>query len=103
MRIDGYISPGNEAWFDRQIWCGLISRRPEFGPAVPREMINPFTKEHIMLQTSGDMADVWLEGRIIGSTAWAPEIASIHFCIEPSGLPLLHVWAVDLGGKIWTL
>ena len=101
MRIEGTIRPtGDASDFNREAWCQLVGRNPEFRRPQLRKITNPFSAEAAMIQPSGDVAEVLVEGRSVGEVCWSmSDEALVNVSVEPSALPLVEQWAAALGGE----
>ena len=101
MRIEGAILPaGGGSGVNREAWCRLIERRPEFRRPQPRQAINPFTREPMVLQPTPDVAEVVVGGVAVADASWSmsEDDPQVDVSVERSALPLVQQWAAELGG-----
>jgi hypothetical protein len=100
MRIEGAIVPVGRPAFNREAWCALVTRRPEFRRPPPRQIRNPFTGESTTAQPPPDVAEVVSEGRVVGEVYWSmSEEPRVNVSVESSALPLVRECAAELGGE----
>lgn len=101
MRVEGAIVPAGEgSRVNRDAWCRLIDSCPELRRPQPRQAINPFTREPMVVWPSDDFAQVVIEGIAVGDVYWSmSDQPLINVSIERSALPLVLQWAAELGGE----
>ncbi len=102
MRVDGTILPGSDgSRVTRETWCRLIDSRPEFRRPQPRQAINPFTREPMVIHPAPDAAEVVVDGVAVGDVYWSmsENAPLVNVSIERSALPLVVQWAAELGGE----
>jgi hypothetical protein len=74
--------------------------RGEFRPLAPRQSRNPFSGETMTVYPPPGSAHVLVDGRSVGEVSWSTsEEALVNVSVEPSALPLVQEWAVELGGE----
>jgi hypothetical protein len=86
----------------RPRWIELIREHPNLARFEPREAINPFTREPILVYTPGDTVRVVVDGQEVGSMGWSPDesLNLINVCGDPTVLfPLACAIAESLGGQ----
>jgi hypothetical protein len=102
MRVEGAIQPsGNGSRVNREAWCQLVARRPEFRRPAPRQGINPFTREPMILRPTPDVAEVVVDGISVGNVGWSmsEDVPQVNVSVERSAMPLVLEWAQELGGE----
>ena len=100
LRIKGAIRPFGVSRFNREAWCELVARRPEFRRRPPRQARNPFTGEAMTVQPPKDVAEVLSDGHPVGEVYWSmSEEPLVNVSMEPSALPLVLEWAAEIGGE----
>ena len=101
MPIKGVIRPTvSTASFNRDAWCQLVNLRPEFRRPPTREITNPFTGKASTIRARNDVAQISLDGRVIGSASWSmTDEALVDVSVEESALPMVMKWAAELGGE----
>ena len=101
MRIEGTIRPTRDGTgFDREAWCRLVSRRPEFRRYLPRQIRNPFTGKSVTIQPRADGAEVLKEGHPVGNVSWSEsDEPLVCVSVEPSAMSLVLEWAKELAGE----
>lgn len=102
MQVEGEILPvGNGSRVNRDEWCRLIDSRPEFRRPQPREVINPFTQEPMVIRPTPDVAEVVVAGAVVGSVGWSmsEDEPLVNVSVDRSALPLVLQWAAELGGE----
>jgi hypothetical protein len=87
--------------FTRKQWVDLIREHPNLVPPQPRERINPFTKERVTFPPPSDVAQVVVDGKIVGSMSWAEDDSKlINVFGEPEAVaPVAYDVAKSLGGR----
>jgi hypothetical protein len=85
----------------RQRWIDMIREHPNIEPPEPREGINPFTKEPMVIRPTPDVARVVVGGRKVGSMGWAHDGSNMIVVFgEPEAVvPLARDIAESLGGR----
>src|SRR5262245_8685278 len=99
MRIEGAIVPaGDGSRVDREAWCRLIDGRPELRRPQTRQAVNPFTREPIVIRPRSDVADVVVDGSVVGEVSWSmsEDGPRVNVSVERSALPLVLQWAALL-------
>lgn len=101
MRIDGVILPNSEsAEFTRETWCNFVASRPEFTRPSPKEGTNPFTGETMAFIPTEDVADLEVDGRVVGHVYWSmSEEPLVNVSIESSELHRVAEWATAMNGR----
>jgi hypothetical protein len=86
---------------DRQRWIDLIRQHPNLATPLPREGINPFTKQPMAIRPKPDDARVIVGGEQVGSMSWAQHGPNeIDVYGEPRAVvPLARNIAELLGGR----
>jgi hypothetical protein len=90
-------SPG----IDNMRWIDLIREHPHLVPPVPREGINPFTRQSMVIRPRPDVARVIIGGREVGTMSWSLDDSNlINVFGEPQAvIPLAREIARSLGGR----
>jgi hypothetical protein len=91
MRVEGIIQlVGDDLAGEREAWHELLARRPEFRRPGPRQTINPFTREPMMISPRLDVAEVVVDGVPVGQVDWSADEdeAQILVSIERSAIRL---------------
>ena len=102
MRVEGVILPtGDRSRVNREAWCHLVDRRPEFRRPQARQVINPFTREPMMSPPTRDVASVVIDGVSLGEVYWSmdEDDPQVIVSVARSVVPLVLQWAAELGGK----
>ena len=102
MRVQGTILPaGDGSRVNREAWCDLVDRRPEFCRPQPRQIINPFTRKLVMTRPTRDVASVVVDGVTLGEVSWSmdEDDPQVIINVERSVVDLVLQWAADLGGE----
>ena len=101
MRTEGTIYPTSDAaGFNREAWCQLVNRRPEFRRHTPKQTRNPFTGEAMTVRPPEGAAEVVLDGRSVGEVYWSmSEEPLVNVRVEQSAVHLISEWATELGGE----
>jgi hypothetical protein len=102
MRVEGAIQPdGDGSGLNREAWCQLVARRPEFRRPEPRQGINPFTREPMIVRPTPDAAEVVVDGVSVGDVGWSmsEDVPQVNVSVERSAVPLVLQWATELGGE----
>jgi hypothetical protein len=68
---------------------------------VPRQGINPFTREPMILRPTPDVAEVVVDGILMGDVSWSmsEDEPQVNVRVERSAMPLVLQWAAELGGE----
>ncbi|MDR3637850.1 MAG: hypothetical protein P4L84_28855 [Isosphaeraceae bacterium] len=102
MRIEGAILPASDgSRVNREAWCRLIDGRPEFRRPQPRQAINPFTRGPMVIRPTPDIAEVVIDGVVVGNVYWSTceDHPLVNVSAERSALTLVLQWAAELGGE----
>jgi hypothetical protein len=102
MRVEGAIVPaGDGSRVNRKAWCRHVDSRPELCRPQTRQAINPFTREPMVIRPRPDVADVVVDGSVVGEVSWSmsEDDPQINVSVERSALPLVLQWAAELGGE----
>jgi hypothetical protein len=85
----------------RERWAELIREHPNLVPPQPHEIINPFTKEAVIIRPRTDCASVVVGGKVVGSMSWVEDDSNgIGVFGEPEAVvPLARAIAGSLGGR----
>ena len=89
----------------KECWIDLIREHPNLAPGLPREGINPFTKERTVIHPRPDVARVLVGGDEVGSMSWAEDDSNLISVFgEPQAVvPLAIEIAKVLGGQFRVL
>jgi hypothetical protein len=71
MDLLGTIEPNHGVSADQHEWIVLIGVHSSLAPAVPKQGVNPFSKQPILFKPAPDYASVLLDGRKVGAIHWA--------------------------------
>src|SRR4051794_30313280 len=102
MRVEGAIVPaGKDSRVNCKAWCRLIDSRPELHRPKTRQAINPFTREPMVIRPRSDVADVIVDGFVVGKASWSmsEDDPQVHVSVERPALPLVLEWAAALVGE----
>ena len=102
MRIEGVIRPTDGgARFGRDVWCQLVSRRPEILPVPYAQIRNPFTGKVTGVDPAEDAAEVVLGGSPVGNARWSMSGEPlVCVSVEQAAMPLVLEWAKELERRI---
>jgi hypothetical protein len=84
---------------NRQRWIDLIREHPNLVPPEPREGINPFTKQPMVIRPRSDVARVVVDGMEVGSISWAEDESNLIYVFGGAVVPLAQEIAKVLGGR----
>lgn len=86
---------------DNRRWIDLIREHPHLVPPEPREGINPFTKQAMVIRPRPDVARVVIGGQEVGAMYWSEDDSNmINVFGEPQVMvPLANEIARSLGGR----
>ena len=102
MRVEGEIVPtGSCSRVNLEEWCRLISSHAEFRRPQPRQVLNPFTREPMVITPRPDVAEVVVAGAVVGNVGWseAEDVPLVNVSFERSAISLVLQWAAELGGE----
>lgn len=89
---------------DNQRWIDLIRRHPNLLPPEPKQGINPFTKQTMVIKPLPDVARVIVDGDEVGAMSWSLDDSNlINVFGDPQAVvPLAQELAETLGGRFVT-
>jgi hypothetical protein len=99
--IGEIVAEQDGAGIDKRQWIDLIREHPNLIPPEPRETINPFTKERILIKPLPDVARLIIDGEEVGAMSWSMDDSNlIHVFGKPGNVsPLAQEVARLLGGR----
>jgi hypothetical protein len=102
MAIERTIRPlPGAATFDHDAWCQFIDARDDLRRPGPKMGINPFTKQPKQIKPTPDVAEIVVEGVVVGRASWSmSEEPLINIEVEETELPRVGEWARLLGGEV---
>jgi len=71
MQLLGRIEPDDVLSADQGEWIALIGKHTSLAAALPKQGINPFSKQPYPFKPTQDYAGVLLDGDKVGAIHWA--------------------------------
>jgi hypothetical protein len=71
MQLLGTIEPDDAASAGQGEWIALIGKHSSLAAPLPKQGINPFTKQPHLFEPAKDHASVVLDGGKVGAIHWA--------------------------------
>jgi hypothetical protein len=71
MQLLGTIEPDDASSADQGEWLALMGKHKSLAAALPKQGINPFSKQPYLIEPAKDYASVLLDGSKVGAIHWA--------------------------------